>query len=201
MITGYVQTLCQQLVAHAKQFPTNYEVFVLDSATVNAMTTPGYIFVYRGILNAAKTEDELAGVLAHEIGHSVAHHVAKAQTKQALDQQQVEKLKQSNSKFSQFLAKMLEAGNPLGQLTFSRENEAQADRLGRAHRLRRRLQSGRSGRHVPHVRVDVTVVAQRLGPDDAHAPVLDRSRERRDRLQLPAAGASRRGPRPRRLPR
>lgn len=128
-ITAYVQDLCQTLVAHAKQFPTNYEVFVLDSATVNAMTTPGYIFVYRGILNAAKTEEELAGVLAHEIGHSVAHHVAKAQTKQALDQQQVAELKQSNSKFSRFLAKMLEAGNPLGQLTFSRENEAQADRL------------------------------------------------------------------------
>jgi predicted Zn-dependent protease len=128
-ITAYVRDLCQALVAHAKQFPTNYEVFILDSATVNAMTTPGYIFVYRGILNAAKTEDELAGVLAHEIGHSVAHHVAKAQTKQALDQQQVAELKQSNSRFSQFLAKMLEAGNPLGQLTFSRDNEAQADRL------------------------------------------------------------------------
>lgn len=130
VITGYVQSLCQQLVAHAKQFPTNYEVFVLDSNTVNAMTTPGYIFVYRGILSAVKTEDELAGVLGHEIGHSVAHHVAKAQTKQALDQQQAEKLKQSTSKFSQFLGKMIESGNPLGQLQFSRENEAQADRLG-----------------------------------------------------------------------
>ncbi len=129
-ITSYVKTMCAELVAHAKQFPTNYEVFVLDSATVNAMTTPGYIFVYRGILNAVKTDDELAGVLAHEIGHSVAHHVAKAQTKQALDQQQVAQLKASNSKFSQFLAKMLESGNPLGQLSFSRENEAQADRLG-----------------------------------------------------------------------
>jgi predicted Zn-dependent protease len=130
VINSYVKTMCADLVAHAKQFPTNYEVFVLDSATVNAMTTPGYIFVYRGILNAVKTEDELAGVLAHEIGHSVAHHVGKAQTKAALDQQQVEKLKASNSKFSQFLGKMMESGNPLGQLSFSRENEAQADRLG-----------------------------------------------------------------------
>lgn len=129
-ITSYVKSLCQQLVASAKRFPTNYEVFVLDSATVNAMTTPGYIFVYRGILDAVKSENELAGVLGHEIGHSVAHHVAKSQTKAALDQQQVEKLKASNSKLSQFFGRMIESGNPLGQLSFSRENEAQADRLG-----------------------------------------------------------------------
>ncbi|MDP1571902.1 MAG: M48 family metalloprotease [Vicinamibacterales bacterium] len=129
-ITGYVEDMCRRLVAHAKRFPTNYEVFVLDSMTVNAMTTPGFIFVYRGILDAVRTEEELAGVLAHEVGHSVARHVAKMQTKIAQDQQQLEKLQQSDSKFSRFLAKMLEVGNPLGALTFSRENEAQADRLG-----------------------------------------------------------------------
>lgn len=130
VVTGYVEEMCQRLVANAKRFPTNYEVFVLDSMTVNAMTTPGFIFVYRGILDAVRNEQELAGVLAHEVGHSVARHVAKMQTKLAQDQQQVEKLKQSDSKFSRFLAKVLEVGNPLGALTFSRENEAQADRLG-----------------------------------------------------------------------
>ena len=128
-IVGYVQTLCQRLVATSKNFPTNYELFVLDSATVNAQTTPGFIFVYRGILEASDTEAELAGVLAHEIGHSVAHHIAKMQTKLSLDQQQLAKYKASNSKFGKFMASMLEAGNPLGALSFSRENEEQADRL------------------------------------------------------------------------
>jgi predicted Zn-dependent protease len=129
-VTAYVEGLSQALVSRAKNFPTNYQLFVLDSAAVNAFTSPGYIFVYRGILEAADSEAELAGVLAHEIGHSVAHHVAKMQTRLAQDQQQLAEYKQSTSKWGQFMAKMLESGNPYGQLQFSRDNEAQADRLG-----------------------------------------------------------------------
>lgn len=128
-VVSYVEELCKTLVAHSKQFPTNYQLFVLDSATVNASTVPGYIFVYRGILDASDSEAALAGVLAHEIGHSVAHHTAKKVTKNYQDKKQVEDLQKSSSKLSQFLAKMLAGGNPVGALAFSREAEAQADRL------------------------------------------------------------------------
>ncbi len=129
-ITPYVKTLCKNLVDHAKNFPTNYQVFVLDSATVNAFTTPGYIFVFRGILDASDSEAALAGVLGHEIGHSLAHHVGKSTTRAYKDEEQAKSLKASKSKLSRALGSLLEAGNPIGQLTFSRENEAQADRLG-----------------------------------------------------------------------
>ncbi|MGB0220734.1 MAG: M48 family metallopeptidase [Sinimarinibacterium flocculans] len=48
---------------------------VLDSPNVNAFATPGgYIFVTRGLLLRLRNEAELAGVLAHEIGHVVARH-------------------------------------------------------------------------------------------------------------------------------
>lgn len=129
-VTAYVERLSQQLVRHAKQFPTNYQLFVLDTAGVNATTVPGFIFVYRGLLEAAPSEAALAGVLAHEIGHSVAHHTAKKVTKNYQDEQQLASLKASDSKLSQFLAKLLEAGNPVGAMSFSRDAEAQADRLG-----------------------------------------------------------------------
>lgn len=128
-VISYVEALCQTLVDHSKAFPSNYQLFVLDSATVNATTIPGYIFVYRGILDASDSEAALAGVLAHEIGHSVAHHAAKKVTKNYQDQKQLESLQKSSSKLSQFLAKMLAGGNPIGALEFSREAEAQADRL------------------------------------------------------------------------
>jgi hypothetical protein len=128
-VVSYVEALCQNLVDHSKLFPSNYQLFVLDSATVNAMTVPGYIFVYRGILDASDSEAALAGVLAHEIGHSVAHHTAKKVTRNYQDQKQVENLQKSSSKLSQFLAKMLAGGNPLGAMSFSRDAEAQADRL------------------------------------------------------------------------
>jgi predicted Zn-dependent protease len=130
VINSYVKGLCQSLVAKAKNFPTNYRVFVLDSATVNAFTSPGFIFVFRGILDGTDDEAALAGVLAHEIGHSLAHHVGKSQTRAVKDDMQVAKLKASSSKLSRMLGKLLESGNPVGQLAFSRENEAQADRLG-----------------------------------------------------------------------
>jgi len=129
-VTRYVEQLSQRLVNHAKQFPTNYQLFVLDTAGVNATTVPGFIFVYRGLLDAAPSEAALAGVLAHEIGHSVAHHTAKKVTKNYQDEQQLASLKSSDSKLSQFLAKLLEAGNPVGAMSFSRDAEAQADRLG-----------------------------------------------------------------------
>jgi hypothetical protein len=129
-IVSYVEQLCQNLVGHAKQFPTNYQLFVLDTARVNATTTPGFIFVYRGILDASDSEAALAGVLAHEIGHSVAHHIAKSVTKSVQDKKQIEDLKKSNSKLSQFLGKMMESGSSISAQSFSRENEAQADRLG-----------------------------------------------------------------------
>ncbi len=128
-ILSYVEQLCQNLVDHAKQFPSNYQLFVLDTAQVNATTTPGFIFVYRGILDASDTEAALAGVLAHEIGHSVAHHIGKSATKSVQDQQQIANLKNSNSKLSQFLGKMMESGNGVSARSFSRDNEAQADRL------------------------------------------------------------------------
>ncbi len=128
-VNAYIKNLCQTLVSHAKNFPTNYQVFVLDTATVNAFTVPGFIFINRGLLSAADTEAELAGVVAHEIGHSVAHHSAKKLTKQALDQQQAANLKNSNNRFLRWLGAMSESGAAYGQLTFSRENEDQADRL------------------------------------------------------------------------
>ena len=128
-VVSYVEQLCQLLVGHAKQFPTNYQLFVLDTAQVNAMTTPGFIFVYRGILDASDSEAALAGVLAHEIGHSVAHHIGKSATRSYQDEKRIADLRRSNSKLSQFLAKMLESGSPVNAQSFSRDNESQADRL------------------------------------------------------------------------
>ncbi len=128
-VTRYVQRLCQTLVSHAKNFPTNYEVHVIDTADVNAFTIPGFIFVNRGLLSAVDTEAQLAGVIAHEIGHSVAHHSAKKLTQQVQDQQQAEQLKNSNNKFMRWLGSMSQSGTAYGQLSFSREAEDQADRL------------------------------------------------------------------------
>ena len=129
-ITAYVRGLCDMLVPVAKGFPPQYELSVLDSPTVNAQTTPGFIFVYRGLLETVTSEAELVGVLGHEMGHTIAHHGGKAVTKAAQDQQTLEALQKQDSGLAKFMAALVAIGNPLGELSFSREQEAQADRLG-----------------------------------------------------------------------
>ena len=73
----YVDTVGQKL-ARVSDLPTlKYTFTVLDSDVVNAFALPGgYIYISRGLLALANTEAELAGVLAHEIGHVTARHSA-----------------------------------------------------------------------------------------------------------------------------
>jgi predicted Zn-dependent protease len=49
----------------------------VNNSAINAFATPGgYIYIHKGLLNAVENEAELAGVIAHEIGHANARHVA-----------------------------------------------------------------------------------------------------------------------------
>src|SRR5690606_34598886 len=68
-------------IASASDMPyvyNGYRFVILDSDEVNAFAVPGaYIFVTRGLLQCCTTEDELAAVLAHEIGHIQAQHAMK----------------------------------------------------------------------------------------------------------------------------
>lgn len=129
-VTDYVKGLAGAIVPFAKMFPPQYQLFLLDTPTVNAQTTPGFIFVYRGLLDTVTSEAELVGVLAHEMGHTIAHHGGKAVTKAAQNQQTLAALQSQDNGLSKFLAALVAIGNPLGELSFSREQEAQADRLG-----------------------------------------------------------------------
>ncbi|AWM86487.1 M48 family metallopeptidase [Microvirga sp. 17 mud 1-3] len=51
--------------------PTDVDILVVDSSVPNAITLPGgRIYLFRALLDRAETPDEIAGVLAHEIGHA-----------------------------------------------------------------------------------------------------------------------------------
>lgn len=57
-----------------------YSVKVIEDKDVNAFTLPGgHIYVYRGLIDAVSSDDELAGVLAHEIGHNARMHALRGQ--------------------------------------------------------------------------------------------------------------------------
>ena len=82
-ITKYVQKLGAQLVAQAPGYKWHYEFQVVNEADINAFALPGGpIFVNLATVQAAETEAQLAGVLAHEISHVVQRHATCNATKQ-----------------------------------------------------------------------------------------------------------------------
>ncbi|MEM6733579.1 MAG: M48 family metalloprotease, partial [Myxococcota bacterium] len=61
--------------------PTHYRFYILDTDQKNAFALPGgYVFISRGLLAILEREDELAAVLAHEIGHVAARHASRRAT-------------------------------------------------------------------------------------------------------------------------
>ena len=84
-VGGWVAQIGGRLAAASGTPATQYTFTVLDSAMVNAMALPGgYVYITRGLLALANTEAEVAGVLAHEIGHVVARHTARRHTSSVL---------------------------------------------------------------------------------------------------------------------
>lgn len=77
-LTDWVQNTGQQVAAVSDRKDLTYHFKILDIEQINAFTTPGgYIYVNRGLAEAVENNDELACVLAHEIGHVAARHIVK----------------------------------------------------------------------------------------------------------------------------
>ncbi|MBP5156944.1 MAG: M48 family metalloprotease, partial [Treponema sp.] len=79
--TEYVNQICTAITS-SSDMPdifNGYHVGILDSKEINAVSTPGgHIFVTRGLLECASSEDEVAAVIAHEIGHIQLKHAVKS---------------------------------------------------------------------------------------------------------------------------
>ncbi len=77
---GRLQQIAEKLVAvsHFKGLPV--KVFVVPDDSLNAFNTGGpYIYVHAGLLRRASSEDEVAFILGHELGHAMANHPSRQQ--------------------------------------------------------------------------------------------------------------------------
>ncbi|HET9130538.1 MAG TPA: M48 family metalloprotease, partial [Terriglobia bacterium] len=71
----YVNLICATIVANSEIYNEDFTVYLLDDAKVNAFALPGgYIFLTKGMVRMCQDESELAGVIAHEIGHVIRRH-------------------------------------------------------------------------------------------------------------------------------
>jgi beta-barrel assembly-enhancing protease len=81
IVTEYINRVGQNLVLHSDA-KVPFTIKVIDSDEVNAFALPGgFFYVNKGLLLAADNEAELAGVMAHEIGHVAARHAMENEAK------------------------------------------------------------------------------------------------------------------------
>jgi len=81
-LVGYIERVGERVAQFSPRKDVRYRFFVADMEEPNAFALPGgYIYVSRGLLALTNSEDELAGVIGHEIGHVAARHAAQRQTR------------------------------------------------------------------------------------------------------------------------
>lgn len=131
-VTAYVDGLVIKLAqnANADRPGIDWKWFVIDDPeTVNAFATPGgRIYVYTGLLLAARNEAEVVGVLGHELGHVVERHSARQLVAaKGFDTVAAMALGQDPNDVAALVAGLAGKG---GMLAYGREMETEADRSG-----------------------------------------------------------------------
>lgn len=130
-LIGYLSGLVRQLSANSGAPGDEYRLTILDTPVVNAFASPGgYIYVTRGLLALANDEAEIAGVLAHELGHLNARHSAKRQV--AAERQTFLSGILASLADSSYLADSLRRRTTRSIAAYSRDQELEADKLGMA---------------------------------------------------------------------
>jgi beta-barrel assembly-enhancing protease len=75
LLNAYVSSLGRAIAAVSGRPGLHYQFYIINSETVNAFALPGgHVYVTRGLIERTRSGPELAGVLAHEIGHVVKRH-------------------------------------------------------------------------------------------------------------------------------
>jgi predicted Zn-dependent protease len=139
VVVDYINAIGNELVRFLPETLFNYYFYVIQADEFNAFATPaGHIFVNSGLIMAMDSEDELAGILAHEIAHVYCRHIS----------QKIERSKKiglatlgglaagvlagvaGSPEAAQAITVGSQAAGISAELAYSRDNEMQADQLG-----------------------------------------------------------------------
>lgn len=137
-IETYLNQLGYRLVSVSARNQREFTFFVVSDPTINAFALPGgNIGVHTGLLLAAQSESELAGVVAHEIAHVTQDHIARmvaAQSRSYWPTLAALALallaSRSNPNVAGAAIASTQAYSIQNQLNYSRDYEREADRLG-----------------------------------------------------------------------
>src|ERR1700688_869272 len=131
VISEYVNRVGQNLVRNSDA-KVPFTIRVIDSEVINAFALPGgFFFVNTGILLNADNEAQMAGVMAHEIGHVAARHGTRQATRGEIAQiGSIVPLIAVGGLAGYGIYQAMGLAVPLGFLRFSRAFESEADMLG-----------------------------------------------------------------------
>lgn len=140
LVNEYINEVGSKIAAQTNEGDHDFTFFVIKDQRINAFALPGgYVGVHSALLEATRSEDELAGVLAHEIAHVTQRHIARAVHAGS---------RQSILSTAMMLGAMLAGAAGAGadvmqagmvvaqgsaaqqQINFTRSNEHEADRVG-----------------------------------------------------------------------
>jgi predicted Zn-dependent protease len=132
----YVNALGKWLALHSERPNLPWKFCIIDSDDFNAFSTPGgYVLITRGLFERMRSESELAGVLAHEIGHVERKHHLEALQKSLRDQSLTEmrryfSVSTGNALGDRFTDAMLSAAKDMYIKGLGADDEYEADRIG-----------------------------------------------------------------------
>jgi len=137
-IESYLNQLGYKLVSVSTRNQREFTFFVVSDPSINAFAMPGgNIGVHTGLLLAAQSESELAGVVAHEIAHVTQDHIARMVASQSQSYWPTMAAlalallaSRSNPNVAGAAIATTQAYSIQNQLNYSRDYEREADRLG-----------------------------------------------------------------------
>ena len=128
-LQSYVTEIGKRVSVNTERADVQYKFFVLDSPIVNAFALPGgYVYISRGLMALSNSEAELAGVLAHEIGHVTARHSAERYSHGVVTSLGAAVIAAAVD--STGVSQALGLGSNLYMSSYSRSQENEADSLG-----------------------------------------------------------------------
>ena len=134
-LQAYVNQVGLWLAMQTERPDLPWRFGVMDSDSVNAFAAPGgYVFITRGLLLRMRNEAELAGVLAHEIGHVLKRHHLVAIQKNAKTGLAANLMSMavdnSSGGYGEWKKKAIAASTELYARGLDKDDEFEADRLG-----------------------------------------------------------------------
>jgi predicted Zn-dependent protease len=137
-VSDYIDALGRRLLGALPGARPDFEFFAVRDGTINAFALPGgFIGVHTGLLTAAENESEVASVLAHEIAHVTQRHIARmigAQQQMQLPSMialaAAILIGASRPDLAAGAAAAAQAGMVQAQLSYTRDFEREADRIG-----------------------------------------------------------------------